>query len=98
MDSVYHNLELTKTLALEYAKDHNCNYNVIIMNPNSKGEFDISAGSTYEIVQDSYFEKERPNAKLIFKTDVEKQDTDVPSFSPGETVIWDSSSGLKLKL
>lgn len=66
---IHHDLEKMKLVAKAKAQEHNCNYNVIIMNPNSKGEFDLSEGSTYEMVRDSYFEKERPNAVLVCKTD-----------------------------
>lgn len=67
--SIHHNLEQIKAVALEYAKQHNCNYNVIIHNPNDKGEFDMACGSTYEFVVDSYFETERPNIIRLYKTD-----------------------------
>lgn len=67
--SIYSNLELMKMVAINRAKAHGCNYNVILMNPNHKGEFDESVGSTYEMVADTYFQKERPNVKLLFKTD-----------------------------
>jgi len=66
---VHNDIQLMTYYALNNAKNHNCNYNVIIMNPNESGEFDTNAGSTYECVRDSYFEKPRPNAKLLFKTD-----------------------------
>jgi hypothetical protein len=67
--SIHHNLEKIKTIAISYANEHDCNYNIILMNPNDTGEFDSEVGSTYEIVVDSYFEKPRPHAKLLFKTD-----------------------------
>ena len=67
--NIHHNLPVITEVAKEQAKDHNCNYNIIISNPNAKGEFDANEGSTYEIVGDSYFEKPRPNAKLLHKTD-----------------------------
>lgn len=66
--SIYHDLDMTILLAKQYALDHGCNYNITIMNPNDKKEFDLNAGSTYEIVRDSYFEKDRPNAVLLHKT------------------------------
>lgn len=65
--SIYHNLEQIKLVALEYAKKHNCNYNIILANPNEAGNF--APGSTYEFVADSYFEKPRPHVKLLYKTD-----------------------------
>lgn len=65
--SIYHDLELMKQVALDRAKAHNCNYNIILMNPKN-GVFDEAAGSTYEMVADSYFEKERPNVILLHKT------------------------------
>lgn len=67
--SIYKNLEAIKTIALEYAKNHSCNYNIIISNPDKEGNFSEASGSTYEFVADSYFEKDRPNAKLLHKTD-----------------------------
>lgn len=69
MKSIYHDLDQMKLVAIHQAIQHNCNYNIIISNPNEKGEFDLSKGSTYEMVTDSYFDKDRPNAKLIHKTD-----------------------------
>ena len=67
--SIYANLELMKLVAVDRAKAHNCNYNVILFNPNADGKFDESFGSTYEMVGDSYFEKPRPNVILLHKTD-----------------------------
>lgn len=55
-------------LALHEAREHNCNYNVILFNPDENGEFSLERGSTYEMVADSYFEKPRPNVKLITTT------------------------------
>lgn len=69
MKSPHHDLELMKLVAVDRAKAHNCNYNVILMNPNKNGEFDLSAGSTYEMVADTYFQKERPHVILLHKTD-----------------------------
>lgn len=73
--SVYHNLEDMTAVAIHTAKEHNCNYNVILFNPDENGEFSLENGSTYEMVADSYFEKERSNVKLIYKTDdlIEKE-------------------------
>lgn len=65
--SIYHNLEDIKLVAISYAQDHGVNYNIILMNPDAEGNF--TKGSTYEFVTDSYFEKDRPNVKLICKTD-----------------------------
>lgn len=67
--NIHLNLDLITQVALKKAKEHNCNYNIIISNPNKEGEFDILNGSTYEFVADSYFEKERPNIKRIITTD-----------------------------
>jgi hypothetical protein len=64
-EDIHKNLEAIVTIAKHDAKDHNCNYNIIISNP-VDGEF--GEGSTYEIVADSYFEKERPNSKLLVTT------------------------------
>jgi hypothetical protein len=67
--NIHHDLEKITMAAVEYAKQHNCNYNIILHNPDDKGQFDASAGSTYEFVIDSYFEKPRPNVILLGKTD-----------------------------
>lgn len=66
--SIYHDLEAIKAVAMEYMKKDGYNYNVIIHNPNAKGEFDLEAGSTYEFVMDSYFNTPRPNVILLHKT------------------------------
>lgn len=73
--SVYKNLEAMTDVAIHLAKEHNCNYNVILYNPDENGEFSESRGSTYEMVADSFFKKDRPNVKLIYKTDdlIEKE-------------------------
>ena len=67
--NIHHDLEAIKMVAIEDAKEHNCNYNIIIVNPNPQGIFDVNCGSTYEFVTDSYFDKPRPNAILLHKTD-----------------------------
>ncbi len=66
--SIYHNLEQITLVSIHKAKEHNCNYNIIILNP-IDGKFDQEQGSTYEMVVDSYFEKDRPNAIILHKTD-----------------------------
>lgn len=71
--SIHHNLKQIKLVADYYAQHHKCNYNVIILNPDSDGKYNREAGSTYEFVRDSYFEKDRPNAILIYKTDSQKE-------------------------
>ena len=65
--SAHKNLKLMILVAVAQAEDHCCNYNVIISNP-VDGKFDPSQ-STYEMVANSYFEKERPNVILLYKTD-----------------------------
>lgn len=65
--SIHKNLELIKAVALHKAKEHGCNYNIILMNPDN-GMFK-EGSSTYEFVRDSYFEKERTNCILLHKTD-----------------------------
>lgn len=69
MNDAHHDLSLMKEVAMYHAKKHNCNYNIILLNPTAQGEYDRSEGSTYEMVVDSYFEKPRPNVKLLHKTD-----------------------------
>lgn len=66
--SVYKNLEAMTEVAVHLAKEHKCNYNVILHSPDENGEF-CEKRSTYEMVADSYFEKDRPYVKLIYKTD-----------------------------
>jgi SEC-C motif len=66
--NIYHDLELMTEIALQKAREHNCNYNIILFNPDENGEFSAERGSTYEMVADSYFEKPRPNVKLITTT------------------------------
>lgn len=66
---VHHDLTVIKILAVHYAKTHRMKYNVVIMNPNAKGEFDALAGSTYEIVLDSAF-KENTNLVKVTDTDI----------------------------
>lgn len=67
--NIHHDLELLKKVALEKAKSHNCNYNIVLMNPNAKREFDVNYGSTYEMVADSYLQEEATNIIFICKTD-----------------------------
>lgn len=63
---IYKDKEAITEIAIHKAKEHGCNYNIILSNP-IDGEF--GDGSTYEFVADSYFNKERPNAILLAKTD-----------------------------
>lgn len=60
---IHKDYEAIKAVAEYYAKEHNCKYHLIISNPTKEGEF--GDNSTYEFVVDSYFEKERPNVKLL---------------------------------
>jgi hypothetical protein len=64
-NTIHRNLEAIVMVAKHEAKEHNCNYNIILMNP---VEGELGESSTYEMVADSYFEKERPNVKLIATT------------------------------
>lgn len=61
-------LDKIAMMAKYYAKTHNCNYNIILLNPNGNGDFEPNV-SSYEFVVDSYFEKERPNAVLLMRTE-----------------------------
>ncbi len=65
----HYNLESMKLVALDAARQYDCKYTIIICNPDDNGKFSASAGSTYEMVQDSYFEKERPNITVVTDTD-----------------------------
>lgn len=69
MSDIHTDLEKIKIVAMYHAKQHGINYNIIILNPNDKGEFDFASGSTYEYVTDSYLKKERNNIKLLITTD-----------------------------
>lgn len=86
MSNIYHDLEAIKAVALDYTKRDGYNYNIILHNPNAEGKFDLDAGSTYEFVMDSYFNKPRPNVILICKTkDLIQQERSqklIDSFSP----------------
>lgn len=86
MSNIYRDLETIKAVALDYAKKDGYNYNIILHNPNDKGEFDSSVGSTYEFVMDSYFNKPRPNTIILFKTKdlLQEKEVDrlIDSFSP----------------
>lgn len=64
---IHKNLAQMILVAIAQAEYHNCNYNVIISNP-VDGKFDDTV-STYEMVADSYFENDRPNVLLLYKTD-----------------------------
>lgn len=80
---IHRDLDAMKMLAKQKAKEHKCNYNVILFNPDANGQF--IKGSTYEMVADSYFEKDRPNVRLICKTDW--------MFEKGDRIIWHSHFG-----
>ena len=81
--SVYKNLEAMTMVSIHNAKEHGCNYNIILVNGDENGEFSEERGSTYESVTDSFFNKERPNVKLIARTDdliaKEKEDEEAVS-------------------
>lgn len=64
---VWRDLKKIKAVALHYAQQHGVNYTIFIKNPSESGDF--TEGSTYEFVTDSYFEKERPNIKILNRTD-----------------------------
>jgi hypothetical protein len=65
--SIHKDLNKMTTLAVHFADEHKVNYNIVLLNP-VNGEFDPQQ-STYEVVTDSYFETERPNAIIIDTTD-----------------------------
>jgi hypothetical protein len=79
---IYKDIEMIKLLAIDQAKKHNCNYNVILKNPDENGKFDSDKGSTYEFVADTYFEKPRPHAILLHKTDDLIKDESAVNFHP----------------
>lgn len=63
---IYKDREAMQEMAIHFAKESGVNYNLILHSP-VDGEF--GDGSTYEVVTDSYFEKDRPHAILLTKTD-----------------------------
>lgn len=65
---IHHELPLIKLIAVEKAKEHNCNYIIMIHNPDSKGNYNREEGSTYEYMAESYFDKPRPNVKVVTST------------------------------
>jgi uncharacterized protein YecA (UPF0149 family) len=81
--NIHHNLEVITAVALDHTKEDGYNYNIILHNPNDKGEFDIETGSTYEFVMDSYFNTPRPNVILLHKTKDLLQEKQVDSLISG---------------
>lgn len=83
--NIHHDYEKMKMVAIEQAKMYRQEYNLILHNPNGDGEFDLSVGSTYEVVADSYFEKERPNVKKLFRTEtiMEREEAEVNALISG---------------
>lgn len=65
--SIYTDLEAMTGVAIHQAVEYGCNYNVIIHN-HVDGKF-VPGQSTYEMVADSFFNKERPNVVIVHKTD-----------------------------
>lgn len=80
--SIYKDLKAMTELALHQAKEHNCNYNIIISNA-VNGKFDFFA-STYEMVADSYFNRERPNCILVHTTDELRKPQQTPSVTESQ--------------
>lgn len=66
--TIYNDLEMMKAVATYFAQNHNCNYNIVIMNPDPEGNFNEEYGSTYEFVGDSFFEEDDQNVILLHKT------------------------------
>ena len=56
--SIHNNLYEMTEVAMYYAEVHNTNYNIIRHNE-----------SSYEMVMDSYFEKDRPHCRILTDTD-----------------------------
>jgi hypothetical protein len=93
--SIYSNLEAMTEVAMYKAKEHNCNYNVIISN-HVDGDF-VPGRSTYEMVADSFFNRERPNVVLLFKTDDRNEiESIAPAKSSHKVLITGSTFDLKL--
>lgn len=93
--NIHKNFERIKSVAMFQAIEHNCNYNIVILNPKTTSEniaaipnlFDEEK-STYEIVNDSYFEKERPNVLKVMTTDA-MQNVMSDHFDPGWTKLFE---------
>jgi hypothetical protein len=66
--SIYHNLEKLILIALSASIKHECNYNIILINPSENGEY-TEGVSSYGFVTDSFFDTERPDVLLLSKTD-----------------------------
>jgi len=64
---IHKDIDDIKAVAFNCAKEHGCNYTIIIHNP-VEGNFDKD-NSTYEFVADTWFEKERPEHVVVCKTD-----------------------------
>jgi len=65
--SIYQDLDLVREIAILKAKEHGCNYTIILCNP---VDSELGEGSTYEFVADSYFDKDRPNCIKLDTTDI----------------------------
>lgn len=63
--SIHHDLEKIKTIAKYHSIQHNCKYNIILLNPGKNKEFTF--GSTYEFVRDSYFEERGENTENVVR-------------------------------
>ena len=44
MGNIYSDLEQMKLVAIHLSNEHHCNYNIIILNPNDKKEFEDKTG------------------------------------------------------
>jgi len=66
---IHTNLQAITSVSISNAKNHGVNYNIILMNPDSAGQFSEQYGSTYEFVRDSYFDTPRPHLVKITDTD-----------------------------
>lgn len=95
--NIHSDLDTIKLVAVEKAKQHKCNYNIVILNPNAHGEFDEASGSTYEFVADSYFDKPRPNVKILFKTNDLPETQNPPRPSTKGFAARDEDGSLLLK-
>lgn len=77
MKNIHKDYDAIKLYADHCSTEHNCNYNVIISNPDTNGEF--GAHSTYECVTDSYFENKTEserNCKIIYSTGTPTEEND----------------------
>ena len=69
MIPIHQNLPAIILIAKDYAKKHQVNYNIVLLNPDEYGEFNEDEGSTYEFVVDQWLEETQARYLLLHTTD-----------------------------